>query len=225
MIFKNMSKMMMIGSVVGLLASTISTDALANYSHRGERWESTFKVNYDLDASVNTDGGATTDLNSGWGWGFTLGYNLNQHILLNYDFSASTPSYNTTITTDSGLDVPVSQVLDKYDSQFNVVYNVLTSAFTPYVQAGAGWSYMDSNIADGPPSSVCWYDPWWGYICNGYQSTYDDTAFSYNVAVGVRYELPNYLFFRASYKQSWVDLKHSDTASLGGFQVEIGSMF
>ncbi|WP_252730658.1 outer membrane beta-barrel protein [Colwellia sp. E2M01] len=225
MIFKNMSKMMVIGSVVGLLASTVSTDANANYSHRSGKWESTFKINYEDSASIATDKGETTNLNGDWGWGFSLGYNLNEHILLNYDFSASTPRYNTTLVSDTGTSLPVTHLLDKYDSQFNIVYNVSTSNLTPYVQAGAGWAYLDSNIPDAPPQNVCWYDPWWGYICDGYQSTYDDTAFSYNVAVGIRYELPNYMFFRASYKQSWIDLKHSDTASLGVYQLEIGSIF
>jgi opacity protein-like surface antigen len=115
--------------------------------------------------------------------------------------------------------------MNLYNSQFNFVYHFMTEQFTPFVQAGLGWSYIDSNIADGPPGAICWWDPWWGYICEGYQDTYNDTRFSYNVAVGVRYELDNSMFFRASYQQNWVTLSNSDDLSLGMVHLEIGSIF
>jgi len=225
MIFNNMSKMIFISCIVGLLASTLSTDANANYSKRGEKWESTFKVVYGQDTTIDAQGGSSTYIKSDFGWGFTLGYNLNPHILLNWDFSSTTPSYKATLVPDSGPEVDINHKMDIYETQFNVVYNVLESSFTPYIQAGAGWSYIDSNIASGPPGAVCWWDPWWGYVCNGYQSTFNDTRFSYNVAAGIRYELSNYLTLKASYRQGFIDLSNSDDASIGSYHFEIGSIF
>lgn len=211
--------------LVALLASIFSSDVSANYTKRSGKMESTFKLIYAQDASFDGQGGSTLDTKSDVGWGFSLGYNLNPHILLSYDFSSISPSYQANVVTDDGATVPIKHKMNVYDSQFNVAYNVLTSSFTPYVQAGLGWSYVDSNIASGPPGTVCWWDPWWGYVCDGYQNTYNDTRFSYNAAVGLRYELPNHLTFKLSYKQGWVDLSNSEDFSVGSYQLEIGSIF
>jgi len=218
------SKAMILTSIIALLA--VSVDANANYTKRSDKWEATFKVLNNLSTVVDGQNGSQTDLDSDYGWGFTLGYNVNPHILVNFDFSSSTPSYQATlIDGDDGSSHVINHKMDLLESQFNVVYNVFASQFTPYVQAGAGWSYVDSNIADGPPGSVCWWDPWWGYVCDSYQNTHDDERFSYNVAVGFRYELDNSLFFRASYKQAWIDFSKSDDASIGSYHLEIGSIF
>jgi len=216
---------MVVSCVIGLLVGTVSTDANANYTKRADKWEASFKLLNNQSTDIDGQNGAKTATESDFGWGFTLGYNLNPHILLNFDFSSSTPSYEATLIDDNGEKYNIHHKMDLLESQFNLVYSVFASQFTPYVQAGAGWSYIDSNIADGPPNSLCWWDPWWGYICEGYQNTYDDTRFSYNFAVGFRYELDNSLFFRASYKQAWIDFSHSDDASIGSYNLEIGSIF
>lgn len=210
-----------------LLCSSLvfSNSANADYSKRSQKWESTFKLAYALDSSVDGQGGSTFDMKSDVGWGFSLGYNLNQHITLAYDFTSTTPSYQANVVTDDGATVPINHKMDIFDNQFSVTYNLFASSFTPYVQGGVGWSFVDTNIASGPPNTVCWWDPWWGYICDGYQNTFNDTRFSYNAAVGLRYELPNRLLLKASYKQGWIDFNNSDDASIGSFQLEIGSVF
>ncbi|OUR81989.1 hypothetical protein A9Q75_06985 [Colwellia psychrerythraea] len=226
MFINNMSKLMIVSCVIGLLASTVSTDASANYTKRSDKWEASFKILNNQSTVIDGQNGSELDIESDYGWGFTLGYNLNPHILFNFDFSSSTPSYQATLVdAESGNSHQINHKMDVLESQFNVVYSVFASQFTPFVQAGAGWSYLDSNIADGPPGAICWWDPWWGYICDDYQNTYNDTRFSYNVAVGFRYELDNSLFLRASYKQAWIDLSHSENASIGSYNLEVGSIF
>lgn len=220
-----MSKLMVASCVLALLAATVSTDASANYTKRSDKWEASFKVLNNQSSDIDGQNGSQTAMESDYGWGFTLGYNLNHHILFNFDFSSSTPSYDATLIDAEGEKYNIHHKMDLIESQFNVVYNVFASDFTPYLQAGAGWSFVDSNIAKGPPGSVCWWDPWWGYVCEGYQNTYNDSRFSYNVAAGFRYELDNSLFFRASYKQAWIDFSHSDDAVIGSFHLEIGSIF
>jgi len=220
-----MAKTVIFSSIIALLAITVSVDANANYTKRAEKWESSFKVLNNQSTTIDGQNGSNTAMKSDYGWGFTLGYNLNPHILFNFDFSSSTPSYEATLIDDDGSSHQINHKMDLLESQFNVVYSVFASQFTPYVQAGLGWTFIDSNIADGPPGSVCWWDPWWGYVCDNYQNTHHDERFSYNVAVGFRYELDNSLFFRASYKQAWIDLSHSDDASIGSYHLEIGSIF
>lgn len=221
-----MSKAMLITCLLGFLASTLSVDANAKYTKRSDKWEASFKLLNNQATDIDGQNGSKTAMESDYGWGFTLGYNLNPHILFNFDLSSSTPSYKATlIDADDGSSHQINHKMDLIESQFNVIYSVFASQFTPYIQAGAGWSFVDSNIATGPPGSVCWWDPWWGYVCDTYQNTFNDTRFSYNVAVGFRYELDNSLFFRASYKQAWIDFSHSDDASIGSYHLEIGSIF
>ena len=42
---------------------------------------------------------------------------------------------------------------DRYSNQFNLTYHFLQGRLTPYVQVGAGWAKLDSNIPDRPPAT------------------------------------------------------------------------
>ncbi len=220
------SKIILFSCIIGLLATTVSTDASANYTKRSGKMEASFKVLNNQATDINGQNGSEIATESDYGWGLTLGYNLNPHILFNFDFSSSTPSYKAKlIDDDTGSSHTINHKMYLYENQFNVVYNLFAKQFTPYIQAGAGWTYVDSRITNGPPGSMCWWDPWWGYVCTGTQSTYNDDRFSYNVALGLRYELDNSFFIRASYKQAFIDMSNSDDASIGSFQIEMGSIF
>jgi len=219
------SKAMILSCIVTLLAVTVSVDANANYTKRSDKWEASFKLLNNQSSDVDGNNGSKLSIDSDYGWGFTLGYNVNPHILVNFDFSSTTPNYQATaIDDDDGSSTQINHKMDLFESQFNVVYSLFASQFTPYVQAGVGWAYIDSRVASGPPSTGCWWT-WWGYVCNSYQNTYNDDRFSYNVAVGFRYELDNSLFLRASYKQAIIDFSNSDDASIGSYHLEIGSIF
>jgi len=206
-----------------------STDVNANQTKRDGKWEATFQFSNTQSFDINGVNGAgdsiTSNIDNDLGWGFTLGYNINEHVLVNFEWMASTPNYSVNFIDENENPSTINNKLDLYHTQINGVYNFSTDQFTPFVQAGFGWSYADSNIANGPPQGGCWYDPWWGYICDYYQSTYDETRFSYNVAAGFRYEIDNGLTVKASYKQLWMDLSNSDDASMGIFHIEIGSHF
>lgn len=212
-------------SILALLALSYSVDSNANYTKRDGKWESSFQLLNSLSTDFDGENGSGVEIDSDIGWGFTLGYNVNPHILVNYQFSATTPKYNATLTKeDSDLTLPINRDMDLYNSQFNVVYNLMTEQFTPFVQAGLGWSYLDSNVAKNPLVSDCWWDPWTGLLFCG-QDTFSDTRFSYNVAAGLRYEINNGMFFRASYQQNWINMSHSDDISIGMVSLEIGSIF
>ena len=220
-----MKKLILFISVFALLSLSFSGETNAKQTRRDGKWESSFKLLNSLSTDINGEQGSSIDIDSDIGWGFSLGYNVNPHILVNYEFTSTTPKYDATLIDDNDETYPINHKMNLYNSQFNVVYNFTTEQFTPFVQAGLGWSYLDSKIADGPPNGFCWWHPIWGYICESYQNTHDDTRFSYNVAAGVRYELDNSLFVRASYQQNWVDLSSSDDLSMGMIHLEVGSIF
>ena len=215
----------LVNGLIAIVALSASCDALANYTKRDGKWESTFQLLSSQSSSIDGENDTGVKIDSDLGWGFTLGYNVSPHILLNFEFSSLTPDYQATLVDDKGKQHTINHKMNVVQSQFNVVYHFMTEAFTPFVQAGVGWSYLDSNIAKGPPNSICWWDPWLGYVCDYYQNTFSDSRLSYSIAAGVRYELANSMFFRASYQQSWIDLSNSQDAELGSFHLEVGSIF
>ena len=85
--------------------------------------------------------------------------------------------------------------------------------------------HTDSNVADGPPTTGCWWDPWWGYICRSFWSTYDDWNWTYGLGVGLRWELDRNFALRGSYTSRWVDLSSSSDPSLDIFQVDFAWRF
>ena len=76
---------------------------------------------------------------------------------------------------------------------------------SPFVNASAGWTYVDTNIPSGPAQGGCWWDPWFGYICGTSQPSLTKTEFSYGAAAGVRFDLSENFFLRASVGKSYID--------------------
>lgn len=222
------NKIAVVGLILGGLLFGFASDADAGQTKRAGKWESTFQFSNTQSFDIGGVEGSGVEVDNDLGWGFTFGYNINEHILVNVEWMASTPDYKATfVPEDPDLDpATLKYKMDMYHTQINGIYHFTRDQFTPFVQAGFGWSYVDSNIASGPPSGGCWYDPWWGIpICDYYQSTFDDTRFSYNLAAGFRYEIDTGLTIKASYKQQWMDLSNSKDASMGIVHLEIGSYF
>ena len=48
-------------------------------------------------------------------------------------------------------------------------YKFLDGMFRPFVETGLGGTWVNTNIASGPPQVGYWWDPWWGYICGSHQ--------------------------------------------------------
>ena len=88
--------------------------------------------------------------------------------------------------------------------RFHGTYNILSGNFTPFVTAGLGWTYIDTNIPSGLPESFCWYYPWWGQYCGTYVPTHDTTKFSYNAGAGLRLDVGTAVF-RFLVNSQWVD--------------------
>jgi hypothetical protein len=110
--------------------------------------------------------------------GLRLGYNFTEHLALRFDGSWSRADYDAGAgygRRRPGRDQPHACPCSTASSTASTTSS--PGAFTPYLQAGIGWTYVDSNVADGPPVTGCWWDPWWGYICSNFYSTYTETKF------------------------------------------------
>jgi len=168
-----------------------------------ETWEWSFAGIYQYKENAGGAGGSSLEVDPALGIGINFAYNVTDHFSVGMDFEFLRPDYQVTLVTDTGE----RQVIDHSFSQFNGrlkgAYYFMDGPVTPYLEAGMGWSYFDSNVADGPPSTGCYWHPYWGYVCNSYYSTYTATEFTYGGALGVRYEMQNGTLLKLSYN-TWV---------------------
>ncbi len=225
---------------ISLLALLIvaSTTVFAQYDHprkkervqsseREGRWEGSVILAYQNSVKKSNEGGSQIDVDSAIGWGLSAAWNWTGNWNLSYRFMSIQPNYTALIVPEDPVEVPsiIEYKMSRSSHQFNVTYNFSRKAFTPFLVAGIGYSKLDSNVPNAPPSIGCWWDPWWGYICfaDDWQ-TYKTSGFSYNLGAGLRWDINDSIFTKASYSREFIDVKNGsidfDMAIL-----ELGLMF
>lgn len=169
-------------------------------AQRAGTWELTVQLIGNTSESSDGSNGSKLDVDSDIGIAFGGAYHATTNLELGVDLSFLNPDYTATINVDGSGPQTVDTELDVFNSFFYGAWNFMEGPFSPYVRAGLGWTYIDSNIiSDGLPIDVCWWDPWWGYICSGYYDTYDDTRFSYGAGLGVRYDFDRTMFLKGGF--------------------------
>jgi hypothetical protein len=199
--------------------SLLLVDA-ATAADRAGRWEGTIQIIGNLSEDSNGDNGSGVDIDSDVGFGAGVAYNFNDHFAAGFDLNYLSPDYDATLILDGGGSVSVSQELDVFSGMFSGTWNILPGQFTPFVELAAGWTYVDSNIADGRPTTGCWWDPWWGYICAEFYDTYDDTTFTWGAGAGLRLEFDQ-MFVKGGYSRVELDTDGADP-SFDLWKIELG---
>jgi opacity protein-like surface antigen len=184
----------------------------AQVYEREGTWEAGFLLLDSGDDSVSGQNGTSLAVQGELGWGFWGGYNFNNRLGVAFDWSHIAPDYTATIR----LDTPgqptqtIRHTMDVDNLHIKGTFNFLEGAFTPFVEAGLGWTWIDSNVASGPPSTGCWWT-WYGYVCSSYYDTYDSTQTSYTYSAGVRWDISPDFTLRADY-----GILDIDTSSASG---------
>jgi len=112
----------------------------------------------------------------------------------------------TIVNQDDPLDKQhYSGWLDTGNFAASAIFNLLPKAFTPYVQGTVGWALIDTNIPSGI-STGCWWDPWWGYICDGYATTFGEDGVAYSLGGGLSLQPLDIFFLRVGYDRMWIDM-------------------
>ena len=198
-----------------LLALLASQAALAqgSFMPRSMDREGTWDISLTLfdQGSVSVDGpeGTGLDIDSETGFGFGVAYNFDNRFSLGGDFLWVKPRFEGRFVDEDGEPFDISNKATFFTGQLRGTWHILPGDLTPYVEAGLGWTHIDSNVADGPPVTGCWWDPWWGYICRSFYSTYDDTSFSYSIGAGGRWDVNPQFGIRAGYSRQYVDFGSS----------------
>ncbi|MDH5226648.1 MAG: porin family protein, partial [Gammaproteobacteria bacterium] len=195
---------------------------------RANTWDFQLGGIYQLSESVKGKGGSSLDMDSELGITFGLGYNLSDRLALGAEFNYLRPDYTAIIADadDPSVKQRVDHTLTQFDFRFKGTYNFLDGPFTPFVEAGFGWSQLDSNVAKGPPVTGCWWHPYWGYVCSNYYRTFSGTDFEYGGSLGMRYEFRGGSFIRADYSLYKLDVGgKTSSAQLDAFKLQYGWSF
>lgn len=191
----------------------------------------TFQLFYtgDEDFSISRDSDIEQD--DTYGFGIGVAYNFNEHFALGFDFNFSEPDYQAEVFINPGDGGPpeprtIKAEADIVTAQLKGIWHFQEGNFTPYAEAGAGWTYFDSNVSDGNSFLSCWFDPVFGYRCTRFSNTYDETNFSYGGGLGLRWEPTNKLLLKLSYSLLSVDFDGPGSDPLlQTIKFEIGSRY
>lgn len=175
--------------------------------NRAGTWEWGVIGLYQDSASSGATGGAGVDMDNAWGLGFNFGYHLNERFMIGADLEWLQPDYSARIVNQDNPDDVVN--IDHHFSQFNGrikgTFHFMDGPLTPYVEAGFGWSYFDSNVINGPPVTGCWWHPWLGPICENFYNTFNSTDFTYGGALGLRYRMKGGMLLKLSVNRYLLD--------------------
>ena len=175
--------------------------ALAQGS-RANSWEWSFAALYQDSERLGSEGGSSLNVDGDYGIGVNIGYNFSDHLTLGVDLDWLSPDYRAVLVDDTvspAETVTIDHEFSQFNGRIKGTYTFLDGPLKPFVEAGLGWTYIDSNVADGPPITGCWWHPWWGYICSNYYSTFSNTSFTYGAGLGLRYDLRGGSFIKLGY--------------------------
>lgn len=196
----------MVAALAGALA--LPSTAQAQGAPRAGSLEFILPIIYSPSSSFNGQGGSSADINSNLGFGLGLNYNVNNHFQVGGMFSWGYRNYTANVVDQNGVTQKATGTLDSSTIGLNATYFFMPSGFSPFVTGGFGSTWVDTNIPNGVPQTGCWYDPWYGYICNSYTPTKTQTAVSYTAGAGARFELNRTFSVQGSYNKMWVDLSN-----------------
>ncbi|HEY5809709.1 MAG TPA: porin family protein [Povalibacter sp.] len=216
-------RLILIG-MAGLLLATA-----AGAQSRGEGWEFGADLIYQMSQDIDFNGGSSASLDDDIGLSVNFGYRFSDKLELQFALDWNDVDYEATLETFSNSNPPiplgtvgVSGSLEAFTPRAAIHYNFIDGPMTPYVKAGIGWSFIDTNIPTGRPETVCWWDPWWGYVCGNVQDTRSVDGFEYELGVGFRWDLAPGYTLRAGYEIHWLDLSEADgTPELDQFKIGI----
>lgn len=205
---------------LGAARVTLAEEVYMEHERYGA-WELAFQYNRVGSDSIPGVTRSALDTDGGSGWGTSIGYNLNNKLLLTMAFTGTRQDYATNVNTTDG-NRTLNGELDVMGTHFNGTWHFLPGGITPFVTLGIGWANVDSNIRSRIPQTECWWDPWWGYTCSDYYPTFNQTNTSASAAVGMRWDFHTRFFTRVSYGKLWLNLDDGNGAAPAVLRFEIG---
>ena len=223
MSIQNSTRLPRFSLILFALTSTITHAAF--YDSRAEKWEFFLAPQFTNSKDLQFSNGSEVRINERSSLGFGFGYNLNHHIELTGLFASSNANYIGTIIPEDGTPAEnFSSNLYTSSLDFGFTYNVLSTAFTPYITANIGTTYIDSGIPTGEIGTGCgWY--WGWYYCGPVAQTFTTTEINYGLGAGLRYDFNRKLYIKGGVAKNYIDIGSSNTPDFTTYQFIFGLMF
>jgi opacity protein-like surface antigen len=217
---------------LAFLAAVAAAPAAYADANRAGTWETRLGILFTNSSNWDFEGGTKADIKSDQSFLVGAGYHMSDQLEFGGNFTYGQTDYTADIAGDlngDGIQDNTYSVRGEYESStllFDATWNFMPGNFTPYVTANAGWAWIDTNIATGPPQTGCWWDPWWGYVCTTFQNTKSLDGFSYGLGIGARYDFNRSYAIKAAYRMQWVDISNAKgTPDIDGFELTFGWKF
>jgi len=159
------------------------------------------------DINFNGPNGGTIPLhmdNTGLG-GFGIAYHFNDFIAIHGDFMFGGATFHGTVPLEQGGTFNINQDAFIQSGRFNIDYNIINRRITPFLTAGIGYQYIETELKNLPPANYCWWDPWWGYVCTSSQPYAWQTDFTWNAGAGLRWNITDHLMVKATGGATWLE--------------------
>jgi opacity protein-like surface antigen len=178
---------------------------------RAGTWDFQLPLTYSNSTTINGQNGTNVFLDDAWGLGIGFGYNFTDRFELGGLWSWNSRSYTAT-TQGLGGGRNYTNWMNTSALTVNGTFYFLDGNITPFVTGGVGFVYIDTNIPTGySGGSTCWWDPWWGYVCDSYTPTYTENDWTYNAGVGLRADVNRQFALQLGYYKTWIEMNNGTT--------------
>jgi opacity protein-like surface antigen len=176
------------------------------------------------------EGGASARNHGGGGIGLTVTRNLNDYLAVGVEATLSEFDYRAGVAPGAGNAAAGFQregSMETAGLRFHATWNLLARPVTPFLTAGAGVVFLNTNLESDPPTNACWIYPWYGEVCGDKAPRSNLARFAYGVGAGVRYELPRDLgFIRAFVGGEWIHFSEAlSPVGYAQFRADFGLRF
>jgi opacity protein-like surface antigen len=219
-------KMMRNGILLACAAGVALMLSVAAHAQDQGTWETSLGIAFMNSSDADFEGGTTADFDSDTAFRAAFDYAYTDDVQVGMSFGLGQRDYTAEIAGDLGASFSAKGDLDYMTLLVNGTYNFMEGPFRPFVTAGIGWSWVDTNIATEPPQTGCWWDPWYGYICTSWQDTRTLDGLTYALGIGARYDFSDQFAIHGSYRIDWIDFDQADgTPDFDGFELSVGWKF
>ncbi len=158
--------------------------------------------------------------------GFGVAFHFNDYLSIHGDFMFGGGTFNADVPTRDGGTFAARQDAFLQTGRLNLTYNIINRRISPFVTAGIGYQYTETELENAPPQGVWWWDPWYGWVYVYDHPYVWQTDFTWNVGGGVRWNITDNLFIKATVGATWLEYSgaHGITTQLEGI-FAIGATF
>lgn len=137
--------------------------------------------------------------------GFGIAWHFSDFFSFHTDFMFGGATFSGNAPFETGIGTRAfSQDAFISTGKFNVDWNIINRRITPFVTAGIGYQYLETELENTYGTS-CYWDPWYGYVCySGHYHAWE-TDFTWNAGAGIRWNILDHLLLKAMAGANWLE--------------------